>query len=129
MSSRYAGSRPFCASATTSASGRFARSRTGIGVIRVWKMLVAARARYEVPRMSRLDLQRQAEERSAREAAGGSADKRAYVRQMFSDIAPRYDLLNHVLSFNLDRRWRRQAIGALEWQRKPTGVYLDLCAG
>jgi demethylmenaquinone methyltransferase/2-methoxy-6-polyprenyl-1,4-benzoquinol methylase len=92
-------------------------------------MLVAARARYEVPRMSRLDFQRQAEERSAREAAGGSADKRAYVREMFSDIAPRYDLLNRVLSFNLDRRWRRNAIRALEWQRKPSGVYLDLCAG
>jgi len=27
------------------------------------------------------------------------------VRQMFSDIAPRYDLLNHVLSMNVDRLW------------------------
>jgi demethylmenaquinone methyltransferase/2-methoxy-6-polyprenyl-1,4-benzoquinol methylase len=71
----------------------------------------------------------QAEERSAREAAGGSRDKRAYVRAMFSDIAPRYDLLNHLLSFNVDRRWRRQAIRALEWERAPSGLYLDLCAG
>jgi demethylmenaquinone methyltransferase / 2-methoxy-6-polyprenyl-1,4-benzoquinol methylase len=78
--------------------------------------------------MSTADLQ-QAEERSAREAAQGSGDKRAYVQAMFSDIAPRYDLLNHLLSFNVDRRWRRRAIHALEWQRNPTDTYLDLCAG
>lgn len=71
----------------------------------------------------------QAEERSAREAASGSRDKRRYVKAMFSDIAPRYDLLNHLLSFNVDRRWRRTAIRALGWDRAPNGVYLDLCAG
>ena len=27
------------------------------------------------------------------------------VREMFTSIAPRYDLLNHVLSFNVDRMW------------------------
>lgn len=48
---------------------------------------------------------------------------------MFADIAPRYDLLNHVLSFNIDRGWRRKAIDALGWERVPTGTYLDLCAG
>ena len=35
------------------------------------------------------------------------------VRRLFSEIAPRYDLLNHVLSLNVDRRWRRRAIAAL----------------
>jgi demethylmenaquinone methyltransferase / 2-methoxy-6-polyprenyl-1,4-benzoquinol methylase len=48
---------------------------------------------------------------------------------MFSEIAPRYDLLNHVLSFNVDRRWRRRAVAALAWDRAPAGVYVDLCAG
>jgi demethylmenaquinone methyltransferase/2-methoxy-6-polyprenyl-1,4-benzoquinol methylase len=48
---------------------------------------------------------------------------------MFSAIAPRYDLLNHVLSLNIDRHWRRQAVARLDWQREPDGIYLDLCAG
>jgi demethylmenaquinone methyltransferase/2-methoxy-6-polyprenyl-1,4-benzoquinol methylase len=78
--------------------------------------------------MSLSELQ-QAEERSAREAASGSRDKSRYVRAMFSDIAPRYDLLNHLLSFNIDRVWRRRALRALGWERNPTGLYLDLCAG
>lgn len=58
----------------------------------------------------------------------GSA-KRSYVRGMFSAIAPHYDLLNHALSLNTDRRWRRQAVNALGWQSAPSGTYLDLCAG
>ena len=38
----------------------------------------------------------------AKIAARGDG-KRAYVQQIFSEIAPRYDLLNHLLSFNVDR--------------------------
>jgi len=60
---------------------------------------------------------------------GNEAHKRAYVRATFSEIAPRYDLLNHLLSFNIDRAWRRRAIRALEWRREASGVFLDLCAG
>ena len=60
--------------------------------------------------------------------AGGQA-KRTYVRGMFSAIAPRYDFLNHLLSLNIDRRWRRAAVERLHWQARPDGVYLDLCAG
>jgi demethylmenaquinone methyltransferase/2-methoxy-6-polyprenyl-1,4-benzoquinol methylase len=62
-------------------------------------------------------------------ASTADAAKRAYVRGMFTAIAPRYDLLNHLLSLNVDRRWRRQAVKLLNWERKPTGLYLDLCAG
>lgn len=62
-------------------------------------------------------------------AASGGDEKGAYVRQVFSQIAPRYDLLNHLLSLNIDRAWRRRAIGSLEWRRNPTGLYVDLCAG
>jgi demethylmenaquinone methyltransferase/2-methoxy-6-polyprenyl-1,4-benzoquinol methylase len=67
----------------------------------------------------------------ARAAAAGDeqATKRAYVKRMFSQIAPRYDLLNHLLSFNVDVRWRRKAIAALGWTRAPRGTYIDLCAG
>lgn len=59
---------------------------------------------------------------------GGDA-KRTYVREVFAGIAPRYDLLNHVLSLNADRRWRRRAVDALGWEQVPDGQYLDLCAG
>src|SRR6185369_8972996 len=65
----------------------------------------------------------------ARVAAEGGATKRAYVRRIFSQIAPRYDLLNHLLSFNIDRAWRRAAIAAMGCERAPEGTYLDLCAG
>ena len=59
----------------------------------------------------------------------GGAAKREYVRGVFAEIAPRYDLLNHVLSFNADRRWRRIAVDLLQWPLAPAGRYLDLCAG
>jgi demethylmenaquinone methyltransferase/2-methoxy-6-polyprenyl-1,4-benzoquinol methylase len=62
-------------------------------------------------------------------ATEGGDTKRVYVRRIFSQIAPRYDLLNHLLSFNIDKAWRRRAIAALDWERSPTGTYVDLCAG
>ena len=65
----------------------------------------------------------------AESAAAWGDEKRAYVKRIFSQIAPRYDLLNHVLSFNVDRGWRRRAIAALNLPRHPGGRYLDLCAG
>jgi len=69
------------------------------------------------------------EEHVADAAAGGGAEKRAYVRTVFEQIAPRYDLLNHLLSLNIDRLWRRRALRALGWSAVPDGRYLDLCAG
>lgn len=69
------------------------------------------------------------EQRDALQAAAGGAEKRSYVRRIFSDIAPRYDLLNHLLSFNIDKGWRTKAIAMLGWERDPAGTYVDLCAG
>lgn len=69
------------------------------------------------------------ESAEAQAAAAGGDEKRAYVQRIFSQIAPRYDLLNHLLSFNIDKAWRRRAIAALDWQRAPSGTFVDLCAG
>ena len=69
------------------------------------------------------------ETRRADAAAEGGEGKRDYVRTVFEQIAPRYDLLNHLLSLNIDRIWRRRALRALGWERAPAGDYLDLCAG
>ncbi|HEU5303108.1 MAG TPA: ubiquinone/menaquinone biosynthesis methyltransferase [Gemmatimonadales bacterium] len=59
----------------------------------------------------------------------GGPEKRAYVRSIFTDIAPTYDRLNRVISFRLDQGWRRFAVARLGWERTPEGIYLDLCAG
>jgi demethylmenaquinone methyltransferase/2-methoxy-6-polyprenyl-1,4-benzoquinol methylase len=51
----------------------------------------------------------------------------ARIAAMFDGIAKRYDLLNHVLSAGLDRRWRATAVRAM---RLPAGArVIDLCAG
>lgn len=44
---------------------------------------------------------------------------------MFGAIAPRYDLLNHLLSFNVDKRWRKRTVALA----KPQGPVLDVCTG
>ncbi len=51
----------------------------------------------------------------------------ATVRSMFNSIAPTYDLLNHLLSFGLDIRWRRKAIAIFNSKRG--GRFLDIAAG
>lgn len=52
------------------------------------------------------------------------------VQQMFSNIAPRYDLLNHVLSLNVDRYWWwRTARRFKAIVRDPKASVLDLCCG
>lgn len=52
------------------------------------------------------------------------------VQEMFTAIAPRYDLLNHVLSFNVDRLWwRRAARSFLSILERPDARVLDLCCG
>jgi demethylmenaquinone methyltransferase/2-methoxy-6-polyprenyl-1,4-benzoquinol methylase len=52
------------------------------------------------------------------------------VREMFSSIAPRYDLLNHVLSFNIDRLWWWRTARKFDAiLRLPEARVLDLCCG
>src|SRR5215471_210993 len=63
----------------------------------------------------------------------GATDERSAasaVEQMFDDIAPRYDLLNHTLSMNVDRLWWRRAARTFRHilERNDARV-LDLCAG
>ncbi len=53
--------------------------------------------------------------------------KKRQVRAMFDAIAPRYDLLNRVLSMGIDRRWRKQAVALLRTE-EPTRI-LDVATG
>jgi demethylmenaquinone methyltransferase / 2-methoxy-6-polyprenyl-1,4-benzoquinol methylase len=66
-------------------------------------------------------------------APAGSSDPQSAaraVREMFTSIAPRYDLLNHVLSLNVDRFWWRRAARSFALVLKKPGVrVLDLCCG
>src|SRR5688500_8101097 len=57
------------------------------------------------------------------------AEKATAVQGMFSAIAPRYDLLNHLLSLNIDKSWRRRAVDILLTNSPAGGRYLDACAG
>src|SRR3712207_5340535 len=62
------------------------------------------------------------------EMAGNLVDKReARIRTMFGHIAPSYDFLNHLLSLNIDRYWRRRTTELVP----PAGPepILDLCTG
>ncbi len=64
------------------------------------------------------------------EGARGEGEAAALVRQMFARVARRYDLANHVLSFNIDRWWRahtvRRARAVLD---RPGALALDICCG
>ncbi len=74
-------------------------------------------------------LDHEAREAEAAASNVSAAGKRTYVQRIFSEIAPRYDLLNRLLSLGIDRRWRKVALRHLAWTSAPTGTYLDLCAG
>jgi len=66
-------------------------------------------------------------------APAGANDPQAAaraVREMFTAIAPRYDLLNHLLSMNVDRLWwRRAARTFAHILVRPSACVLDLCCG
>ncbi|GJM20270.1 MAG: demethylmenaquinone methyltransferase [Planctomycetota bacterium] len=55
-------------------------------------------------------------------------DKGREVRGMFASIAPRYDLLNRVLSMGLDQRWRREMLARLP-ELQPGERVFDFCTG
>ena len=55
------------------------------------------------------------------------AEKTARVRAMFDTIAPRYDLMNRLMTFGLDRGWRRATVAALGLP--PGSLVLDLACG
>src|ERR1700739_1483340 len=67
---------------------------------------------------------------AAPEGARDPASAARAVRDMFTSIAPRYDLLNHVLSFNVDRMWWRRTARAFRhiFSRADARI-LDLCCG
>jgi ubiquinone/menaquinone biosynthesis methyltransferase len=60
-------------------------------------------------------------------ALPGDPHRAPQIRRMFDRIAPSYDRLNHLLTFNIDRRWRQRAVASLSLPETPR--LLDLCAG
>jgi demethylmenaquinone methyltransferase / 2-methoxy-6-polyprenyl-1,4-benzoquinol methylase len=64
------------------------------------------------------------------DGAASEADAGLAVRDMFSQIAPRYDLLNHLLSMQLDRVWRRRVARRVRpILLRGDARVLDLCCG
>jgi demethylmenaquinone methyltransferase/2-methoxy-6-polyprenyl-1,4-benzoquinol methylase len=62
------------------------------------------------------------------DATESGVDKSGHrVRDMFAQIAPRYDLMNHVLSLNIDRLWRRKTVQKLDLSGSEPVV--DACTG
>lgn len=62
-----------------------------------------------------------------RESLPEGEEKVTAVREMFDAIAPRYDLVNRIMTFGLDTRWRRRAVREL--QLAPRSTVLDLASG
>ncbi len=62
--------------------------------------------------------------------AGGERQAAAQVREMFGRIAPRYDLLNHLLSLRCDLLWRKRVARRFrDLLARPEARVLDLCCG
>lgn len=66
---------------------------------------------------------------AAPKGASDPASAARAIRAMFSSIAPRYDLLNHVLSFNVDRWWWRKTARTFAPVLARDARVLDLCCG
>jgi len=64
------------------------------------------------------------------EGARSEEEASRQVRDMFTRIAPRYDLLNHLLSGQMDRLWRARTAKQLQFiLDRPDALVLDLCCG
>jgi len=64
------------------------------------------------------------------QGATGEREASQAVQQMFDSVAPRYDLLNHVLSANIDRFWWWRAARTFDHiLRRPDTRVLDICCG
>jgi demethylmenaquinone methyltransferase/2-methoxy-6-polyprenyl-1,4-benzoquinol methylase len=64
------------------------------------------------------------------EGAVSETDASQKVREMFTRIAPRYDLLNHLLSLQIDRLWRSRVAKRLRpILSRPDALVLDVCCG
>ncbi len=62
--------------------------------------------------------------------AANEQEAAAWVRDMFGRVAPRYDLLNHLLSFNIDRHWRARTVQRLQpVLDRGDATVVDLCCG
>src|SRR5882672_4784098 len=64
------------------------------------------------------------------EGARDEKEAAAHVREMFGRIAPRYDLLNHLLSLDIDKLWRRRVAKRFRAVLRDSNAHvLDLCCG
>src|SRR5258707_15171803 len=64
------------------------------------------------------------------EGAANETDASRKVREMFTQISPRYDLLNHILSLQMDRMWRTRTAKTLQTiLNLRDAKILDLCCG
>jgi demethylmenaquinone methyltransferase / 2-methoxy-6-polyprenyl-1,4-benzoquinol methylase len=64
------------------------------------------------------------------QGARGEQEAASWVRAMFGRIAPRYDLANHLLSFNIDKLWRAHTVTRVRpVLERPGARVLDICCG
>src|ERR1035438_4888807 len=64
------------------------------------------------------------------EGAHSEREAEAWVRGMFGRVAPRYDLANHLLSFNIDKLWRARTVRRVApVLNQPGALALDICCG
>ena len=53
--------------------------------------------------------------------------RKRFIRELFDSIVPTYDLLNHLLSFGADVRWRQDLVRRTDVPQD--GLVIDLCCG